>query len=607
MPPEAIQLGLDGLKQVEIQWGFQDDALRERTRCRCPRATAGYPGFARSAQFTIRSLPPLPAGLNGFTALSIDPLKTYDQIVALMKKANPPAADQIPAVEEMIRERFGLDIRNDLLPGLGPKLALYAQPSAANAGRDPAAAMLAQFTGLTLVAQVRDQAALMRAFDPLMKTINAMLQMQRAGPNAPVMAFRKQDGPRPTYVLDLPQGGLPPQILAMFQPTFTLGKDQLVFGASTDAAERAIGASTAAPGLRWQATGAFVPMARRLPENLVLLNVSDPRDTMPAMIESLPAIVQQLNALLLPAVQSAREAARRAAGESGKPVANAPPPPQAVRPGAAGGLHVDPAKVPRASELKPLLFPASTALVVDREGARFVLRESIPSISSPGTTGVLIGLLLPAVQAAREAARRAQCMNNLKQIGLAMHNYVSTNDVFPRSAITDKQGKALLSWRVAILPYIDQQELYQKFKLDEPWDSPHNKALLKQMPSTYLCPSRAAVEPFTTTYQVFTGKGALFEDGKDTKIADITDGASNTLMVVEGKESVPWTKPDDLPFDPAAAPSLFGAGSSHPGGFNAIFADASVRFIKTSVSLKVFRALITRAGGEDVLQGLQGR
>ena len=81
----------------------------------------------------------------------------------------------------------------------------------------------------------------------------------------------------------------------------------------------------------------------------------------------------------------------------------------------------------------------------------------------------------------------------------------------PGPPITDKQGKPLLSWRVAILPYIEQQGLYQKFKLDEPWDSPHNQALLKEMPSTYVCPSRAQVEPFTTTYQVFTGKGAVRE------------------------------------------------------------------------------------------------
>ena len=209
------------------------------------------------------------------------------------------------------------------------------------------------------------------------------------------------------------------------------------------------------------------------------------------------------------------------------------------------------------------------------------------------------------MQAAREAARRAQCVNNLKQIGLAMHNYASANDAFPAPANTGKQGKALLSWRVAILPYIEQQGLYNKFKLDEPWDSPHNIALLKEMPSLYICPSRAAGEPFTTTYQVFTGNGALFEDGKGAKIADVTDGLSTTIMAVEAREAVPWTKPDDLPFDPAAAPSLFGAASNHPGGFNVLFADGSVRFIKTSISMQTFRALITRAGGEVVNQAVQ--
>ena len=156
---------------------------------------------------------------------------------------------------------------------------------------------------------------------------------------------------------------------------------------------------------------------------------------------------------------------------------------------------------------------------------------------------------------------------------------------------------------MTILPYIEGGALYQKFKLDEPWDSPHNKALLKEMPATYLCPSRAQVEPFTTTYQVFTGKGTIFESGREPKLASITDGTSNTLMVVEAKQAVPWTKPDDLPFDPEAAPSLFGAGSLHPGGFNASMADGSVRFFKTTINLDAFRSLITRAGGEVIDPG----
>jgi prepilin-type processing-associated H-X9-DG protein len=577
MPAEAIQLGLGGLKQVEIQWGFQDDAIVSVLGVVAPQPRQGILALLDQPTFTLRSLPPLPAGLSGYTALSLDPLKTYDQIVSVMKNANPPGADQVPAVEQMIRERFGLDIRNDLLPSLGPKLAFYAQPTAAKSAPSPANAMLSQFNGMTLSVQIRDQAAMTRAFDPLMRTINIILQGQKAGPNAQPLAFRKQSGRRPSYVLDLSQGGLNPQIVAMFKPTITLGKDQLVFAATTAAADAAINVSTAGPTRRWQAAGPFVSMARRLPENLVLLNVSDPRDTIPTLIESLPALVQQMNTVLASSAGS----------------------------GAGRALRVDTAKVPRAAELKPMLFPASTALIVDRQGARFVLRESIPSISSPATSGVLVALLLPAVQAAREAARRAQCLNNLKQVGLAMHTYASVHGAFPTPAITGKQGKALLSWRVAILPYIDQQGLYNKFKLDEPWDSPHNKALLMEMPSPYVCPSRAAVEPFTTTYQVFTGRGALFEDGKDTKIADVTDGTTNTIMAVEADRAVPWTKPDDLPFDPAAPPSFFGAGSKHPGGFNALFADGSVRFMKISVGAQTFRALITRAGGEIINQATQ--
>ena len=282
------------------------------------------------------------------------------------------------------------------------------------------------------------------------------------------------------------------------------------------------------------------------------------------------------------------------------------PAPRPQGPGRQGGaFHVDADKLPAADELKPLLFPGSLAVVSDREGIRLVSRESFPSVSSPAVSGVLIALLLPAVQASREAARRAQCVNNLKQIALAMMNYESANAAFPRPASIGKDGKPLLSWRVAILPYLDQLKLYNKFKLDEPWDSPNNKPLINEMPTVYLCPSRTNVQPGTTNYRAFVGKGAFFEKDQDTRLANITDGTSNTIMVVEAAEAVPWTKPDsDLDFDPNARPSLYGAGSRHPGGFDAMFADGSVRFISNRIDFTVFRALITRAGGEVVNRAL---
>src|SRR5262249_6686880 len=146
--------------------------------------------------------------------------------------------------------------------------------------------------------------------------------------------------------------------------------------------------------------------------------------------------------------------------------------------------------------------------------------------------------------------------------------------------------------------------LYAKFKLDEPWDSPHNKELLPYMPAVYGCPSRnLAAEPGMTAYRVFSGPGALLDPTRPTRLAAVTDGLSNTLMVVESVQAVPWTKPDDLPFGNAPAPRsgpLFGAGSSHPGGFNALFGDASVRFFRSSINPQTFHDLITKSGGEVI-------
>jgi prepilin-type processing-associated H-X9-DG protein len=354
-------------------------------------------------------------------------------------------------------------------------------------------------------------------------------------------------------------------------PTIALDKEQLIISATSAAAEKALALVAGPADKRWSVTGAYVRVAERIPRNLMMLVITDPRETMPAVIENLPAIAQALNAQI-------------AQGRGG-------------RDGPEFNLRIDPRKLPRADQLRPLLFPASTSLTVDAQGIQVLQREAVPSLTSPATSGVLVALLLPATQSAREAARRAQCTNNIKQIMLAMHNYLSANNSFPRD-ITDKDGKPLLSWRVAILPYIEQAELYNKFKLDEPWDSPHNKELLKEMPPTFLCPSRAKPEPFTTSYRGFVGAGAMFETGQDIGIASVTDGTSNTIAVAEASEAVPWSKPADLPFDPQAQPSLYGAGSSHPGGFNCGFADGSVRFIKNSISAVVFQALITRNGGE---------
>jgi prepilin-type processing-associated H-X9-DG protein len=200
----------------------------------------------------------------------------------------------------------------------------------------------------------------------------------------------------------------------------------------------------------------------------------------------------------------------------------------------------------------------------------------------------------------REAVARSQSQNNLKQIGLAFHNYHDQHKALPAHAIYDKDGKkALLSWRVAILPYIEQGPLYNEFKLDEPWDSDHNKKLIAKMPKTYEPLGDGKKEKGMTYYQVITGKDTIFDGPKQLRIPDITDGTANTLLVIEAKDPVTWSKPDDLTFpkQKGKAPAIGGLFKS---GTNALMCDGSVRMLAPKISPELLRAIITPAGGEDL-------
>lgn len=238
-----------------------------------------------------------------------------------------------------------------------------------------------------------------------------------------------------------------------------------------------------------------------------------------------------------------------------------------------------------------------TSPPLKRDGSALALSLQLPQGGSAVLSmgAISTALLLPAVQKVREAAARTQDANNLKQMALAMHNYHDVNKGFPAAAICDMNGKPLLSWRVAILPYLEQDHLYKQFRLDEPWDSEHNKKLIPLMPPTYAIPA-APSKPGETHYRVFVGGGALFDRDKLVKFPQITDGTSNTIMIVETAESVPWTKPEDIVYD--AQKPLPKFGGFHAGIYNVALADGSVRAVSHSITEATLRAAITRAGGE---------
>jgi prepilin-type processing-associated H-X9-DG protein len=256
----------------------------------------------------------------------------------------------------------------------------------------------------------------------------------------------------------------------------------------------------------------------------------------------------------------------------------------------------------------PAIFLGRRALRdIAQSGGRIRGRTQASAGIVLGWMGCLLTLALlfmPATGAPGEAARRAQCVNNLKQIGLAMHNYHEANGRLPAAAITDKYGRPLLSWRVAILPYLERSDLYSRFHLDEPWDSPHNLSLLNPMPQFYACPSDSTLKPGMTGYVAVIGRNTAFNPSlKPLRLEDISDGPAETILLGESRRSFAWTKPEDLPFDMSVP--LCGLGSHHGyhnNGLNVLFVDGRVRFLKPSIKPSVLGALLTRDGNEKISQ-----
>jgi hypothetical protein len=194
-------------------------------------------------------------------------------------------------------------------------------------------------------------------------------------------------------------------------------------------------------------------------------------------------------------------------------------------------------------------------------------------------------------------------MNNFKLVCLALHNHESARQAFPAAASYDAEGRPLLSWRVHILPYMEQMKLYNQFRLDEPWDSEHNRKLIDQMPELYTDPNptvRAAIgDRGRTTVVAPRAEGTVFGGRDGIKHSDIKDGGSNTILAVEvvPERAVVWTKPDDWEVD--LSNPLNGVKRSDREGFVAAWGDGHASFIPNDADAEEFRGNLTYAGGEE--------
>lgn len=218
------------------------------------------------------------------------------------------------------------------------------------------------------------------------------------------------------------------------------------------------------------------------------------------------------------------------------------------------------------------------------------------------------------VSRARESARRTQCHWNLRHIALALEYYHESFGSFPPAFVSDDASQPLLSWRVLILPFIEESTLFEKFDLSKPWNDPDNRDLLEKMPSVYACPSDTTWHSKTSSYVAVVGPETVWAGAAAIERAAVGDGLQNTIQVVElANSDIPWTAPFDLSvaetqtgINPASGRGISSHHSQESGlmhretGVNAAFADGKVRLLPADLQPDLLGALLTRAGGEHV-------
>jgi hypothetical protein len=502
-----------------------------------------------------RQLARIPADATMAQAWSLDLSAMLATVLEIVEATEPRAAAEVRENLERIRAVAGFDIDTHLLKPLGPDWTVLSVPAPG-----------AMLPSVAIVAGVRDRAT-------FAKTHKALLGLARNAAAAGDVELTIREIPYRDHTLFCLESAAPGTPIPV-TPSWCLTDDALIVTLSPQLLKTLLARDVAKGGLEGvaevkQALGGREP---------ALVGVVDP-----------VWLLGSLCGLYELAVPMSRGVLREQ------------------------GVEIDLPQLPRSSAIMPFARPQVTTIRHETDG---ILIESTGTIPlgpltaggvagiSPASTPVLVGLLLPAVQSAREAARRTQMQNNFRQVMLAMMVHESARLKFPAQAICDEDGKPLLSWRVAILPYLEEGGLFKEFRLDEPWDSEHNRKLVARMPAIYAdssAPDQAARG--LTTIQVLSGAGTAFAAAdKAIQAGEITDGLSRTLAIVEATpdNAVPWTKPDDLEFDPERP--LAGVGNPRrPGGlFAAGFFDGHVRMLTPDVDPNVFKALATPAGGESV-------
>jgi len=253
------------------------------------------------------------------------------------------------------------------------------------------------------------------------------------------------------------------------------------------------------------------------------------------------------------------------------------------------------------------LWMISICLLNRSPKAAFAIGATVAICIAGGLSILQTNASFPAKQWASER----ECVNHMKQIGWALHQYEQHYGCLPPAYIPDAKGKPMHSWRVLILPFLERGEgIYQKYSFKEPWNGPNNRKLVNEWPAKfYQCPV-ADSEPGNTNYLVVVGAGTAWPGAKSVQMKDIRDTPEKTLLFVEVADSgINWMEPRDLSFDHMSFHVNGGVSNSissyHRGGAMVIFADGGAMIMTNTIRPEMIRAMLTIAGGESLPEGFR--
>lgn len=272
-----------------------------------------------------------------------------------------------------------------------------------------------------------------------------------------------------------------------------------------------------------------------------------------------------------------------------------PKPAQPVQPGATGtpGEAAVVQGQPGAVQAQPATAPPGTGATPAPAGAKPAKPQELPA---GGANSIVIAPIDPNATS-DVTARRGYTIERMKKIGLAIGDYVREKGQYPAPAIYNRDKYPLLSWRVSLLPYLGHAELHQKFHLNEPWNSEHNKKLLAEIPPVFQSPERSDEK---TNYLLVTGPLTMFSGQEGPKPADVADGLANTAMLVEvdDAKAIVWTQPNDHVYNAEQDPRL-GLNALRDDGFFVVWANASIGRMSPDAYEHYVRAMFTRSGRES--------